>query len=351
MAIDTTSKDVAVTSSALPSGAATSAKQDTLQTAVDAIKVAVEILDNTVAGAETQVDVITLPALPTGTNNIGDIDVLTVPAPLNVTGAGTEIAALRVTLANDSTGLVSVDDNGGSLTVDAPVATPVFVRLSDGAAAIATLPVSAASLPLPSGASTLAEQQTQTTALQLIDDAVYTDGVGTPSKAIGIAGTDGTNPQIVKTDAAGELQVDVLTMPTTTVTATDLDVRNLVATQDAVVVKADVSALHDGLTALTPKFVIIDAATSGDNTILAAVATKKIRVVALFLVSAGTVNVRFESGAAGTALTGQMNLIANTGFVLPFNPVGWFETAANTLLNLELSAAISVDGCLTYVEV
>lgn len=51
------------------------------------------------------------------------------------------------------------------------------------------------------------------TSLQLIDDAVYTDGTGTPSKALGIAGTDGTNPQIIKTDTAGELQVDVLTLP------------------------------------------------------------------------------------------------------------------------------------------
>ena len=63
-------------------------------------------------------------------------------------GGGTEAAALRVTLANDSTGLVSVDDNASSLTVDAPVATPVFVRLSDGAAAITTLPVSIATAPV-----------------------------------------------------------------------------------------------------------------------------------------------------------------------------------------------------------
>jgi hypothetical protein len=113
----------------------------------------------------------------------------------------------------------------------------------------------------------------------------------------------------------------------------------------------ETSTIYSGTTALTPKFVIIDAASSGDNTILAAVTSKKIRVVSLVLVSAGTVNVRFESGAGGTALTGQMNLVANTGFVLPYNPVGWFETASNTLLNLELSAAISCDGCLTYVEV
>lgn len=36
-------------------------------------------------------------------------------------GGGTEATALRVTLANDSTGLVSVDDNAGSLTVDGTV--------------------------------------------------------------------------------------------------------------------------------------------------------------------------------------------------------------------------------------
>lgn len=75
---------------------------------------------------ELQVDVLTLPnvtvgtmaALVAGTANIGDVDVLTVPAPLSTTGGGTEATALRVTLANDSTGVVSVDDNGSALTVD-----------------------------------------------------------------------------------------------------------------------------------------------------------------------------------------------------------------------------------------
>lgn len=42
---------------------------------------------------------------------------------------------------------VAVTDNAGTLTVDAPVGTPVFVRLSDGSSAIATLPVSLASVP------------------------------------------------------------------------------------------------------------------------------------------------------------------------------------------------------------
>lgn len=47
-------------------------------------------------------------------------------------GAGTEAAALRVTVATDSTGVLSVDDNAASLTVDAPVGTPVNVQIGDG---------------------------------------------------------------------------------------------------------------------------------------------------------------------------------------------------------------------------
>jgi len=50
--------------------------------------------------------------------DIGDVDIASLPAPLNVTNGGLEATALRVTIANDSTGLLSVDDNGGSLTVD-----------------------------------------------------------------------------------------------------------------------------------------------------------------------------------------------------------------------------------------
>lgn len=59
------------------------------------------------------------------------------------------------------------------------------------------------------GFATLTEQQTQTTALQLIDDTVATDGAATPTKGILMAGQDGTNAQTLKTDATGSLQVDV----------------------------------------------------------------------------------------------------------------------------------------------
>lgn len=50
-------------------------------------------------------------ALAAGTNNIGDVDVLTVPAPLSTTGNGTAATALRVTVASDSTGVLSVTES------------------------------------------------------------------------------------------------------------------------------------------------------------------------------------------------------------------------------------------------
>jgi len=46
---------------------------------------------------------------------------------LSVVGGGTEAAAQRVTIANDSTGLVSVDDGGGALTVDGTVTANLSV--------------------------------------------------------------------------------------------------------------------------------------------------------------------------------------------------------------------------------
>jgi hypothetical protein len=99
------------------------------------------------------------------------------------------------------------------------------------------------------------------------------------------------------------------------------------------------------------QYAIIDHAASGNNTLVAAVTGKKIRVVSFILVSTGTVLARFQSGAGGTALSGQMSMAANTSISAAFNPAGWFETAAAALLNLDLSAAISVDGVLGYVLV
>jgi hypothetical protein len=106
-----------------------------------------------------------------------------------------------------------------------------------------------------------------------------------------------------------------------------------------------------GGTVVTPKFAVISASSSGNNTLVAAVASKKIRVLACVVQCNAAVNVKFQSGAGGTDLTGLFYNAANTGFSMSYNPAGWFETTSNTLLNLNLSGAVAVGGCLTYIEV
>lgn len=95
-------------------------------------------------------------------------------------------------------------------------------------------------------------------------------------------------------------------------------------------------------------FAAINVAGLGNNTLVAAVTGKKIRVLGVVLIAGGTVNVRFESGAGGTAMSGIIELTAQAGFTAPTTEIGWMETAAGSLLNLELSAAVNVDGFLVY---
>lgn len=85
-------------------------------------------------------------------------------------------------------GTFPVTDSGGSLTIDAPVGTPAFVRLSDGTAAITTLPVSLASVP------SHAVTNAGTFAVQAAQSGTWT-----------VTGTGGSFPV---TDSGGSLTVD-----------------------------------------------------------------------------------------------------------------------------------------------
>ena len=96
-------------------------------------------------------------------------------------------------------------------------------------------------------------------------------------------------------------------------------------------------------------FAVIDVAASGDNTIVAADATKKIKVVSYTIVSDGTVTSRWKS--ASTSLSGAMSWVANTGVspAIGTPAGGWIlETAVNEALVLNLSAAIGMRGHLSY---
>jgi len=98
---------------------------------------------------------------------------------------------------------------------------------------------------------------------------------------------------------------------------------------------------------VTYKTAKIDCAASGDNEIVAAVSGKKIKVYAIIFVSTGTVNVKWRSST--TDLTGDKNFQAREGYVAAVNPPAFLlSTAAEEALNLNLSAAVAVDGWVAY---
>jgi hypothetical protein len=99
-------------------------------------------------------------------------------------------------------------------------------------------------------------------------------------------------------------------------------------------------------------FSVINAAAAGNNTIVAAQgAGVKIRVVGFFLLNTTALIATFQSGAGGAAITGPLALQTGQYINSGFSTQGWFETAANALLNLNLSAATQVSGAISWVQV
>jgi hypothetical protein len=125
---------------------------------------------------------VNVPAISSGTNT-GVIELFSTSRPPNNIGVTAAI-----------TGVVHVDDNSGSLTVDAPVATPVWVRLSDGAAAFVGQKVMASSLPV----AIASDQSTLPVSGPLTDAQLRASRV--PVDASGVA--------VPVTDNAGSLTVD-----------------------------------------------------------------------------------------------------------------------------------------------
>lgn len=108
---------------------------------------------------------------------------------------------------------------------------------------------------------------------------------------------------------------------------------------------------YDPADALTVKYTPISISASGNNTIVAGVTNKKIRIISYQLVCAEAVTVKFQSGASGTDLSGAMSFGANGGISTPESIKGHFETLSGALLNIVLSSGVAVAGHLTYVEI
>lgn len=300
----------------LPSGAATAANQSTIIGHVDGIETLLGTIDadtslmssnlSTIAGAisgtEMQVDVVTLPSLPAGTNNIGDVDILTVPAPLNVTGGGTEASALRVTLASDSTGLISIDDNGGSITVD-----------NNG-----TFAVQASQ----AGTWNIGTVTTVTTLTSITNAVTVVGGVahdaadsGNPIKIGGKAVATPSTATMVAAADRSDITVDL---------------------DGALLVRSD-NTLGD----LISERVSDTTGTSTAFTNFGATASTRnyIRAISVYNTSASAGYVDFRDGTGGTILW-TMALPAGGGAIINADsPI--FRTSANTALAYDVSAALT----------
>lgn len=131
-----------------------------------------------------------------------------------------------------------------------------------------------------------------------------------------------------------------------------LDTLNGYASDQATLnVAQDTAAMKSGSTSLTPRFAAIAASASGDNTIVAAVTGKKIRVLSYDYTAAAAVNVKWKSGASNDKSGLTYLPAAGWGKAKQFNPVGHVETNVGEALVLNLSAAQAVGGELTYIEV
>ncbi|HUW99430.1 MAG TPA: hypothetical protein VMY35_00490, partial [Phycisphaerae bacterium] len=134
------------------------------------------------------------------------------------------------------------------------------------------------------------------TAVQLIDDTVATVDAAITAKGLALAGTDGTNARIVKTDSSGELQVDVLS-----ITAGDNNIGNVdIVTQPSDTFAADGQAYGKG--------VLIQGDDGTDRTAVLVGTDGHLQVDVLSAASTAVTNagtfVTQENGALLTAMQG-----------------------------------------------
>lgn len=97
--------------------------------------------------------------------------------------------------------------------------------------------------------------------------------------------------------------------------------------------------------------VVIDTATSGDNTLVAAVAGQIVRLYKIILFCNVANNLTLKDGTT-TKLMGTINLQANQGLIIDPDANGHcpFTLSSGNALTLNLSAAQQVSGRAWYLQ-
>lgn len=167
----------------------------------------------------------TIAATQSGTWNINNVSG-TISLPTGAATAANQLPDGHNVTVDNAAGVaaVNIQDGGNSITVDGSVSITGTASISGTVAATQSgtwnINNVSGTISLPTGAATAANQATEITSLQLLDDAVATTGSAITTKGFAASGTDGTNARILKTDTNGELQIDVLTSALPTGAAT-----------------------------------------------------------------------------------------------------------------------------------
>ncbi len=124
-----------------------------------------------------------------------------------------------------------------------------------------------------------------------------------------------------------------------------------VANPFPVTMGGNVTQAYNGLTALTPKFAYVAITTSGNTTIVALVAAKKIRVLSYYYHGDTAAVIYFKSHTTGQ-ITGLKSLLANQPCSKAECQYGHFETVAGEALDINVSVTQTNAGVdVVYVEV
>jgi hypothetical protein len=179
-------------------------------------------------------------------------------------------------------------------------------------------------------------------------DGALLDGASASIRAT-VRDFTSSNPQAVAlTDANGDhLSTLPVSTGTVTVTATNLDVRDLASGQDSVAaVQSGTWTVIDGGSGKTLKSAVISRTTTG--TVVSAVASKRIKVYAVKLGASAAFSVNWRDGAS-TNLEGAMPLGVTGGYVEVVKPPEFlFATSAGNSLDLVITGVGTAAGRVSY---
>lgn len=104
--------------------------------------------------------------------------------------------------------------------------------------------------------------------------------------------------------------------------------------------------------AVTVKYAVVNAAADGDNTVIAAVASKKIRVLGYHLSVTAAGLIVLQDTAGTPVVHARHSLAANgTASYAGGHDAPAFETAAGEGVEISNPASVDTHGHITYIEV